>query len=331
MTDFERQIADALKEQGGSFDPPPSLRQRVLENLPPQGGGGWYRRFFRRGSFGVFGIVALLGAGLGAGLGAADAIDLVDERVVVLGRDAVPFFDCPDGSPLGEFHRGDRVFAVARDAAGDWVLVRSPEDANGRVWVATRYVIPDGSLDDLIVTSCGDGESTIERGEVTEPTTTTATTTTPRGTTTTVPDGTTTTTPEGTTTTTPKGTTTTQPADTTGPSIGSGNANPSEIEENGSDTPCSPINSSVSVSVSDASGVDSVVVAWEVGTESGSKSMTISGSTATATIGNFPDDTIPPSTSAPIELTVTATDAHGNTTTKQLATSTLTLRDCTFT
>ena len=78
--------------------------------------------------------------------------------------------------------------------------------------------------------------------------------------------------------------------------------------------------------MSDPGGVAQVSVSWGVGSQSGSTSMSSSGEAYTATIGNFPNTTIPVGTSSLVNLTVTATDQAGNTSTR--GGSPVTLNSC---
>ena len=145
---------------------------------------------------------------------------------------------------------------------------------------------------------------------------------TPTTTTSTSPTATTTTTPPGTTTpgtTTPATTTpaTTVPPQNLAPSINSLSANPSPIYGGQG---CSPASSTITVSVTDASGIASVTVGWSMPTEvSGTKTGAITltgpsgGGTWTGTISGLPD---PPPAGTAVSLTVTARDPQGLVTTR---------------
>lgn len=270
----------------------------------------------------LFGAVALVGAGAGVGLATAGTLDVVGDGSVLASADRVSFHDCPGGTPLGDLQRGDRVLVTARDAEGQWVEVRSPDDLGARVWVQASYVTPDENLEGMPVGDCIGGEAAA-RDETTT-TTTTATTTVP--------------------TTAPPGGTGDGSGDETGgggggdgggdsdaqgPAIGAIAAVPGSIEENGSNLPCDPTVSSISVPVTDPSGVAAVTIAWEVAAQRGSKPMAVSGNTATTSVGEFPDDTIPPGTRAFVTLTVTARDQAGNASTRS-SNNALELVDCTF-
>jgi hypothetical protein len=69
-----------------------------------------------------------------------------------------------------------------------------------------------------------------------------------------------------------------------------------------------PEKATVTVSASDAGGVKTVVLAWSGGTTSGTKAMSLSGGTWTATLSISADNLFPNS----YTLTATATDNAGN-------------------
>jgi hypothetical protein len=118
------------------------------------------------------------------------------------------------------------------------------------------------------------------------------------------------------------------PSDTTPPTIGTLGAFPSSILEVGESQSCGVTTATVTVSgVTDPSGVASVSVAWNVGSQSGSAPMSGSGSYS-ATIGNFPYTTVPFDQSAPVNMTVTARDQAGNTATRSFGPGVLTLHSC---
>jgi len=211
----------------------------------------------------------------------------------------VSTFDCPDGSDVGEVHRGDRVLATGRDEKSDWIEIRDPRDLGSRVWVNTRYLVPDADLSGLDVREC-----TIAEQAAAAPTTLPGT-----------PESL----PLGVTTTTKKGGAFPGPApapgpapDTAPPSIGAVSANPSSISAGGS-TSC--VNSStVTVAVSDASGVAQVSVSWSVPgypSLSGNGSFgPAGGSNWSGQVGPFPYTAGPNNT--PVTLNFTARDNRGN-------------------
>jgi hypothetical protein len=137
-------------------------------------------------------------------------------------------------------------------------------------------------------------------------------------------------TPAPTPTPTPAPTPTPVPPDETGPSISGLSANPEEIWELWTRVtapdPCrsQPRTSTITVQVTDPSGIGSVTVAWSVEAVKGSKPMSLSDSAWSADIGPFDDKTVEAG-SALVEITVTATDKPGNSST---AKTSITLHDC---
>lgn len=262
----------------------------------------------------------LVGAGIGVGLQQAGVIG-GDTHTVEVALDEVNLYECPDGASAGVVRRGDRVLATGRDASGEWAQIRDPVDLSGRVWVGESYLVPDATLADLEVVACT-AESPVTTTTVPFaglPGTSTPTTR-PRG--------------PGTPAVPSAPTTTSGPAaDTQGPAIAGVSASPSTIYEADSPGDKCSINgsfatkSTVSASVSDPSGTQSVTMSWQVASTSGSKAMTGSG-VYQATLGPFPASTIPQSTTSPITVTITAKDGAGNT---SAASTTVTLNDCTFT
>lgn len=115
--------------------------------------------------------------------------------------------------------------------------------------------------------------------------------------------------------------------DTAGPTIGGVGVSPNPIAEAYNSEPtCSatgqPSIATVTVSVSDPSGVGSVTMSWP----GGSKSMS-GGGTRSATIGPFSTGLVPQGGSTVVTITVTATDGVGNVATRQ---GSVTVNDCTF-
>lgn len=145
----------------------------------------------------------------------------------------------------------------------------------------------------------------------TRPTTTTRRTTTPRRTTTTTTNGVVQPPPPPPpppTTTTP-----TPPRDTEAPVVGSATANPPRLISQNCEQ--SPTQSTVTAKVSDNVGVTSARLTWTGPGEEGggSRAMSGSGGTWTATLGPF-------SSQGTVTYTVTATDAAGNTSTPRSGT-----------
>ena len=272
--------------------------------------------FAERGAVQPF-VLLLLGA-IAAG-GIAGGAFLVatgsDSSVAGIARDELVYYSCPNQGELGKVHRGDRILATARDASGDWLEIRDPHDLDRRVWVLTRFVVPDAKTDALPQSGCEDrGQvalGTPMTGAGTPPTTRAGTPPTSAGS---------------------SGgggsTATTKTADTTPPTIGALSATPTPIMENGSTCAASPKTSLIRVAVSDAGGVAQVHISWVVKTTSGSAVASLVGGQYQIQLGPFPVGTNDPGTSAPVSLTVSARDAAGNTAPSTAPSSTLVLQDC---
>jgi hypothetical protein len=271
--------------------------------------------FERLGTRGAIALSQLLiagtvvvGGGVGVGLEQAGVFGGGEETVEV-SLDAVSTFDCPDGGEVGEVHRGDRVLATGRDTGGDWIEIRDPRDLGARAWVSATYLVPDADLSGLDVSEC--------EVLVAAPTTTTLLVPFPGP----QPDG------GG------GGGGPAPPGDTTGPSISGPTSNRNPIWEfnTGGNPPTCNANpalfttATVSASANDPSGVVSVTMSWQVGATSGSTPMSGSGSYSAA-LGPFPDTTIS-TTSAPINITITARDGAGN---QRTASGSVTLNNCVF-
>ena len=82
------------------------------------------------------------------------AVSLLGETGTVADAANASYFDCPDGTAIGAFGRGDRVLITGRDDSGDWAEVRSPEAANARVWMRSRQVLADRDTTGLPVVGC---------------------------------------------------------------------------------------------------------------------------------------------------------------------------------
>lgn len=325
----------------------PTPRDELLDRVVTGG-----RRLIRLRRI-LIGLAVAAGAvavTVGVALGASNRLDVIGDQPVVVPAAAAPFSACPGTSELGVLHRNDRVFLTGVDPSGAWVELRSPVDPDQRVWMQAAYVTGDQAVSGLpTVDRCGTGEYTLvlPGGEVEQGTTTTtsapdsSTTTTEAGasTTTTTAGGqqaAPTTRPGVTITpgqppvtvapTSPPATaspTTSPPTtapDTTGPSIGGLSRSPSAIWENdGLGITCSPPKprtSQVTATVSDPSGVASVVVYYSVagknGTVTRQAAMSLSGGTYRATVGSYPAGTIADGTTQVVGWTVVATDGKGN-------------------
>jgi hypothetical protein len=270
-------------------------------------------------------ILATAGAGVGVGLGVTGGVDIV-RGTRVLAADAVAFHDCPGGATLGDLHRGDRVYATGRTKANDWLEVRSPRDPGTRVWMPTRFAVPDADTSGLPVVECTVTELALGEIGGTEETDGATTTTMPfaglpgpsddEG-----DDGGS----GGSGGGGPSG-----PSDTTPPSIGQLTTpfNPNIYEDKPLGS-CGTESAYVLTDVTDDSGVASVSITWQVGTAGPqSASMAkVAGNSYRVLVGGFSQSTLP-SGSTPISFTVIATDGAGNQGQRSFS-GPLILNDCT--
>lgn len=258
----------------------PTPRAEMLERVLKR---GRRIRLVRRLVVGatVAGLVAAGAAGYAAG--ASDTLDVLGEGTLDLPDASAAYHACPGSGPVGEVHRGDRVLLTGVSEDGRWYEVRSPFDLLDRVWVPASAVTPDASIE-LPEVSCGlsEDELVLATGEILETTTTTPDDTT---TSTTLPENATTSTtgPESPTTvpgqvttpttsppataptTQPPATTqppSTVPPDTTGPVINVTSISAPKIMVAGTEFCGLPTTTTVTVAVSDPSGVSSVALRW---------------------------------------------------------------------
>lgn len=259
----------------------------------------------------LLGGTAAAGLLIGAILGLFGGLDLVGEPAEVAAAVTASYYDCPDGDPLGEVTRGDRVFITARDESGAWVQVRSPMAASTRAWMRASHVLPDSSIDEFPVLPC--------HVPVVAEVVAAVTTTIPETTTTTAAEETTTTTAPEETTTTSSTTTTTVAPDTTAPSISNAAAAPGQIWELDGGTfnitcaPPEPRESTISATVTDSGGVATVTASWSDPLGSHSQAMSVSGNTYSFTFGLYAPDTWPfDPLDHTVSITVTARDGSGN-------------------
>ena len=279
-------------------------------------------------------VLAVSGFALGSVLRTATVTDPA-EVDILLTPDAAGAYDCPNGAVLAEYDAGSRIYAIGRTQEGSWILARDLDEPGLSVWIPAAMLVGDTSFDSLPVTSCNEsgttvvsttttvpqGTTTSEAGSTsstsssstTEPATTT--TTKPATTTTTKPATTTTTKPATTTTTKPATTTTTEP-DTAPPKMGVPTRSESKIWELDNDViscpPAYPRESILSVIAEDErSGIAQVRATWTINGQSGSVTMTGSG-TYSGAFGPFVYPTVPDSGDEIVVITVTATDGAGN-------------------
>ncbi len=268
---------------------------------------------------------AVVGAVAGGIAGAAGWVDLAGDESRRPGPATVAIYACPGEQPTGTLHRGDRVFATGVDGSGEWLQVRDPFNLDARVWLQAELVVPDESFDDLPVASsrCKTpraAPSATAKPPATHGATDTAspapvsTATTPAITAAASP----TQTPPG----TPQPTPTPVP-DTSGPAMTGLAADPASIREDTDGSSCSPAwprITTVSVNVSDPSGVKDVTVSWAYEAVSGAEKLTAGAGTSYST-----DLSFIVSQTRDIVLTVKARDFLGNSTTQ---TTTVNVRNC---
>jgi hypothetical protein len=194
---------------------------------------------------------------------------------------------------MGFFHGGDRVLVTGRSVNGEWLEVRAPYDVGARVWVEAHFVTEDASLEGVPEATCTKAPVAISTTTTTTPPlpeTTSSSTSPPASSSTTEPTATTGTTepPPTTGTTEPP-----PPADTEGPIINFFQADESDVWEDGVYCAAQLHTMQVGGVVSDASGVQSVWISWDVGLARGTRiAVEISENVYFATIGPFPDSTI---------------------------------------
>ena len=293
------------------------------------------------GGLGVAGVIV----GGVIGFTALKPAESAGASEVIVQTQRYSLFDCPDGGLRGTALPGDRVFVTGRNEAGDWLELRDPRNQSNRAWVPAGAVDPD-AVADVPVVPCNPAVAMVTGAATSTSTSTTTSTTVPETTTTTT---TTTTTPATATTiaaTTVPGTTpvTTKPTvavtvpPTTPPTVpptvppnqpptvGTVIASPTTI--NGL-SECGISTSTISVVVTDASGVASVRLDWSIpalkSPRTGSLLLTPSGNTFSGAISPGNGD----NQDRYVALTITAIDAQGLTTVKQ-ANKTLFVEYCLF-
>lgn len=335
---IDERIRAAMRDAERRHEPPApdaaDLTERIINTSTPS-------RMTPTRTASIIGGLGVIGAAIGITLGVVGPGGSSSTSAATALR-TVSIWDCPDSVKVGTLIDGDRIVATARSENGGWLEIRSPYDLGSRVWVAAAAVAPDASPDQLPVADCDTpqvpavttttsappDDSIPEDTTPEPPPSDPAHTDPPPVSEPTSPASTTTVAPSGTSTTTT--TTAPPPPDTTGPTLSGLNANPGAIWTQ--DTPSVPCvgpkaqtTSVVSVNASDPSGVVSAQLEWSVNGHTGSKAMTRSGSTWSATLGEFAHDTLPISGSGmsqPIAVTVRVTDGAGNTT---VTTTTVTL------
>lgn len=296
-----------------------------------------------RGRLLIVGLAVLVIAGAaGAVAGASGRLDLSPDGpaatvtpATVDASATVGYHRCPaDDLVLATFHGGDRVYAVGRTEDAAWIAVRAPVDVAASVWVPAGSLAADGDLGALPVTTCAPSGSPSSAptdqtaGTSTAPPPSTAGGAEPGTTGSTFPS---TTGPPTTDSTELPSTTgpvtfpsTTGAPDTAGPTIGPINVQPTTVFEDGPSCVRLARTATVTVTVTDPSGVGRVSLRWSVAEFGDEATMTGTG-TYTAVVGPFPVGTV--DGAAPVELVVEAFDTAGNRS-LAVADGALTLRGC---
>lgn len=262
----------------------------------------------KRRERGAVSIAALVLGGLatvGVAAGAGVALGGGDDDAAALPLTRVGFYACAgDPEPIGDFHRGDRVVATGRDDSGDWLEVRGP-DLSSRVWVPARFVVADAATGELPAAECtseADGAANEDAGA------NAATPDDPQS-----PAA-----PGAPGSSGGSGGSGGGPRDTGGPAIGAISATPADIYEQfggGSSQCINQVTSTITVPISDPSGVTSASFAWSFPGANGSGALSGSG-TYQGSLGPFPYGAYAvPSGGVDVTVTVTATDGAGNTST----------------
>lgn len=298
-------------------------------------------------------IAALAGVGVGAWAGSSGSGSAGTNAAGVTGDlPTAQIWRCPDSGEVGHLTSGDRILLTGRSEDRAWARLRDPHDLEANVWVSSAAVDADRDIESLPVVECDDptanpdilalgatvGSTVVPQDDPGDPIEETTTTTAPEDTTTTAdpqptpgPNPTPTPSPDR-----PDGpTTTTTAPDRAGPVITNLVASPTKITTiDGPGLHCEGElaikTTTISATISDPSGVNSVRLGWSVNGHTGSTNMTPSDGRWKATIGQFPYLTIPINTSAPIQVTVTATDRANNTSKSQTTITLQSSADCLF-
>ncbi len=336
---IDDRIRDLLHDAIPPAETPPGLADELIARMSTSGGGGG------AGGGGlsmplVLGLAAvggmLVGAAWGLFGGGSAPVSTAGAAVRV---DSVPVYACPGRAETGTMFRGDRILITGR--SGEWLAVRNVRNAGERVFVNTAYVTPDADISDLPDEDCEDaGILTVDGSASTTgtPSTTAASTTTSTvpptttSTTTTEPPTTTTSTlPPSTTTTT-----TTQAPDTTPPTIAQEQASPGHIwEQDGLGISCppgTPRQATLSAIVTDDVGVTSVTASWIHPSGNQNVTMSASGTTYGTTFGPYAAGAWDPASVAPydhpVSITITASDAAGNTASTTVSVTVTEIGEC---
>lgn len=315
--------------------PTPSGRDAVLDRVLR---GGRRRLMITR--LAVAGAITAGALATGVALGVTDTVSVLPEGTVETGDALAGLRPCPDLEPVATLTGGDRVFLTGRSEDGAWLQLRSPYDADDRLWIDAALVTGDEEVDGLPVASCGDVELVLTLPDGSEVVVTTTTTTTPGETTTTTEPGETTTTastvpgqttqptqpgvtttaPPATTTPPPTTTTTTDPPDDTPPAISNFQRSLAAINEINGEFCTPPSTTNVSVTVTDGSSVTQVSVRYRITNAAGTTTYftsgflnmsNTSGTTWARAVGDV-NQLLPGSADGVLRWEVRATDSEGN-------------------
>ena len=300
--ELRARIQQAADQAGAGADP--AAMTAAASTAATSGAGGAAAASTWR----LFGLLAVTGLVVGGALGftVLQPDDTAASASPALVVDGYALYDCPDGAPAGSARPGDRVWVTGRDDAGAWLQIRDPRDPAQHRWVVASAVVPDdatAAVDTVPVASCDVTAVLVVSGDTSTTSSSTTTTTLPATSTTTATSTTVAATVAPTAPPTAPPTTANVP-----PSIGTVSANPSTVAGG-----CNPDSSTISVSVTDQSGIASVRLDWSYrretsGTASGTVNMSGSG-------GQYSGDVIvslsPPVQGVYASLTITATDVNG--------------------
>jgi len=283
----------------------------------PPGGGtppqrGPWPRLGGPGGLALFGAVGLaLGGGTGWAVGASTGGDEQVATVQAGSAASVPAYACPGAGTVGQFSRGDRVYAIGQTDDGAWIVVRDVRGGYAPVFVDASYVALDGTAD-LETMSCDDVGTEAPYVEATTP----------------PPDS------APAQTTAPAPHTTTKPTpDTTPPSLSNAYGLPGNIwEQDGGGITCTAgtaRTAAINVTATDNVGVASASIAYTVpGAAPVTRAMSKSGSTWSVSFGPVAHGTVPEPGPHSVSVTITVKDAAGNAATTSASVSVHSIAEC---
>lgn len=302
LDDELRRRMQAAADQAGAGVDPAALQASAAAAAAP------------RPPLRLLGTLGAAGLVVGAALGftALQPRQAESAAPVVVQREQLSLFDCPDGAPVGVVYPGDRVYVVGRDDSGAWWAVRDPRDATSTRWLPAAAVSADRA-GDVPTMTCAEAIALVAVG-ATSTSTTAVTTTLPAETTTTTVAETTTTATTSVAPTSPPVTTTpaTAPPPTTTPDTqkptAQASSNLAEIFDVSQG--CESV-ATITAVVADNIGVTQVTGTWS-GVSGSPKAFTkVNNTTWRLAFGPFSGLGI--GFNAPISINVVARDAAGNT------------------